>query len=223
MRRLHPLLFWVALSCCAVYAQDTRGAGTVSSFRALVGAQETEPLRLTANISGQEYCDNDHLRMSIRLAYKNVGRQPLILYKYSIVAPRYFVSRDVKSAEVGSYLKDITPMMRPIMPGPRDVPLPGGDSVFVILKPGESYSPEIETSVNLLNIRDRADGSDSSLHPGDYVIEIVVQTWYDSRELAETLSERWQQFGSLWTKPIKSQPLPFKIDKERKVATCSGK
>lgn len=220
MRPLYLSLLLLAWSCCAVNAQDIISTGKSGADMPVDSVQDTEQLQLTGSIIDRNYCDKDHLKMSIRLNYKNVGWQPLILYKHSIVAPKFMVSRNVKAAEAKKYLKDVSAMVNPILPGPLDINVPGHDSVFVILQPGESYSPVIQTVVHLLYITDGTDIDSNSLGPGDYVIETMVWTWYDSPELAVKLRERWQHLGFLWTKTVKSQPIPFKIDRERNVVNC---
>lgn len=220
MRLVHPLLLSIALLSCALCVGDVQGGGNLGSHKPLEGAQTAEELRMTASISERKYCDHDYLRMTVRLNYENTGRRPIILYKYSVVTLRYLISSNIKAAEEQSYMKEVAPTTRPILPGKLDVPWPDSDSPYVILQPGESYSPEIETSVHLLNISNDSTVNDGSLRPGNYVLEIVVKTWYGSSELAAALNERWKQLGSLWTKALKSQPMPFKIEGKRNVVNC---
>ena len=58
-------------------------------------------------------------------------------------------------------------------------------------------------------------------HAGDYFLQIEVGTWYDSRESAETLRDRWRQYGVLWPDSITFLPMAFRIEKNRTVVNAN--
>ena len=114
------------------------------------------------------------------------------------------VARDVKSARSGEYLEDVSLTVNPIMPEPADEPRPN-HSLFAILQPNESY--DLEDTFDL-HVNDE---KVSPIGEGNYFLQLKVRTWYESRELAGTLSRRWRDIGTLWSKPLISAPMPFRV------------
>jgi hypothetical protein len=92
--------------------------------------------------------------------------------------------------------------------------------LFVILRPKQSFEAEEETTI--LVRRDNTGGESDGLLAGQYVLQVSVSTWPESESFAETLRNRWQDIGVLWSSDITSSPMPFKIEKDRRLENCSS-
>ncbi len=211
--KLVALFLFVAWSSYTICAQEITVPNKTDKGTSKVSAQQAEQLQLRTRLVGLQHVNDHHLKVNLLLTFTNLGSQPVILYKYSITIPRYMISRNIKEAAAKKYIEDMSLMIKPILPGPLDVPLPDKGSVFVILRPGETYTPEIETTVDLLDTSGGTNINKHLLRPGGYIMEVIVRTWYGSQELASKLSERWRQYGFLWSKSVKSQPMPYRIEK----------
>jgi hypothetical protein len=197
--------------------------GMIPSAKYLVSAvdrtQQTNQLQLTTSIVDQKYCAADYLRLTLKLHYTNLSSRPIILYKYSMVIDRQMISRDVQAAAAKHYEEDVSPMVHPIgMQAPLDGPMPS-PSVFVILMPGETY--DVETQAHLPFLYDGTNDIDESLTAGDHILQVRVRTWYESRQQAATLRRRWIEHGHLWSEGVVSSPMPFRIERNRLLVTCS--
>lgn len=164
-----------------------------------------EPVQLTTGLVAQHYCSPTDLRLTLRFNFTNKGARPVILYKYSSVVYRYFISRDARDALAGKYIQADSLTVNPIMPEPADVPSPD-PKLFVILREGEQHAFE-----DTFNLSDDGEGEDS-LKSGDYVLQLQVRTWYESKAFGATLSERWKDVGTLWVEPLRSAPMPVQVE-----------
>lgn len=174
-------------------------------------------LQLTTSIINQRYCAGNQLMLTLKLQYTNVGNQPLILFKFAKVIYQSMVSRSVRDSEAKRYEQDASISAYSSMDYISvDTPSPG--PLFVILKPTESF--EDEDIVNVFINDGKSIFNRKFLRPGDYVLEVRTSTWGSSPEQAERLRARWKQYGDFWSWDIKSLPMPFKIDEERKVVNC---
>lgn len=166
-------------------------------------------VQLTTSIVKQEYSSNDRLSLVLRLTFTNVGDQNIILDKNSSLIERHMISRNLKAAAAKKYVEDVSPMIS-ILYTDKTPEI----SLFMILKPGESYS--LETKFDLF-IDDGTTDSEDSLRAGDYFLQIRVRTWYYTRQLEAKFREELSQTGFLWVESIKSAPMPFKVEKKRHV------
>lgn len=164
-----------------------------------------EQVHLTTRVVARHYCSPTHLRLTLGFDFTNKGARPVILYKYSSVVYRYLISRDARDALAGKYVQVGSPTVNPIMPEAADEPSPD-PRLFVILKGGEQHSFE-----DTFTLSDDGEGEES-LKTGDYVLQLQVRTWYESKALAATLRKRWKDTGTLWFEPLRSDPMPFHVE-----------
>lgn len=183
--------------------------------------KESLPLQLTATPIDQQYCmgdsELDSLQMKVNLTFTNIGTRRLILYKRSDFISRIAISRNVEDAaakkfEVNASVTQVTDGEK--IDFKRSVP----NSAFVILSPGTSY--EMETVVTVFAVRGDAGEIAGAISSGEHVLQVEVSTWPDSKTLAEELRRRWQRSGCLWYGPLTSVPMPFMVEKQRKVVDC---
>jgi hypothetical protein len=196
------------------------------NLTAAVGAQPKPPpkpaLQLTAEIVSQNYCamtlDAASLEMKVKLRYRNLGAQKIILYK----GHDLFYQTRIRSAPwnaVGAYevwvvnSRYFDEEIEAI-----DQPSPG--KVFLTLRPGAVYEQEILIGVGVVN--DKVERGDSSIRSGDHTLQINLSTWYKSRVLAQKLREQWQSKGLLWAEPLVSAPINFVAQRPRLLAPCKS-
>ena len=91
------------------------------------------------------------------------------------------------------------------------------ESQFVLLKPGETYSP---VRVLSYDFGARSDNERSRRLSGVNFLQLVVLTWYYPRASNFKWREQWQTKGYLWSDPITSIPMPFKFENKSPVVDC---
>lgn len=174
------------------------------------------PLQLMASVIEKRYCSDNRARLNLRLNFTNTGKESIILDKRSSVIPQFMVSRNFKAAAARKYEIQGHLLIR------MDSALMSlgsslDESLFVILKPGESYSLDGVLNLPLYN---GTGNSEDSLRPGNHVLEIIVLTWYYPRASNIRWREQWRQKGYLRSDPAVSIPMSFAVEKKRTVVGC---
>lgn len=206
--------FLLALSCAfTVQAQTTVNKKVESSFAKRAKAKGL--LELTTHIVNQVSCAPEHIGLTLKLTFRNAGREPIILNR-SFLMGGVLVSRDLKAAASKKYE---TYLKYDMISG--DAPGYGLDpptiSNFIILKPGEVYEREDKVSVWTDNVTQHAQGS---LRPGTHFLQVSVGTWPYITESAP-FRQKWMDKGFLWSQGMVSLPMPFIIEKDRLISKCS--
>ena len=178
-------------------------------------------LQLTTRIATERYCavsaGVDALQITLRLRYTNTGNRKLILYKGNRLFYQIIVGHSVEDIEARRYETRTThSRFYDQQPEKIDDAHPG--NVFTILSPGASY--ETEQVIALPVARDNDKSARDMLFAGNHVLQIVVSSWYESRKLAQTLRERWQRRGFLWTDMLIAPATSFNIDRNRSAVVC---
>lgn len=196
-----------------------------TSIHAQSGAAQQSALRLTLKATGSDYCvgdeELDRMDLKVQFVYENRGTSPAILYKPSPRPTRIIVARNVQDVadarfEVDSsvtwYTSEVSGEENKCYNG--SVP----SDCFVTIGPGSSY--EVEDEVRLFVVRGDVRAIEGAVKSGEHVLQVVVPTWDESNKLAQELERRWRSHGSLWYKAIRSEPLTFTVERERKVGEC---
>ena len=181
-----------------------------------------QPLQLTAEIVSQSYCavtsDSAALEMKLKLRYRNVGGQKIILYKGHELFYQSKI-RSVPGNPAGLYevwLVNSRYFDQELEPIDQTSP----SRVFLSLPPGAVYTREIMIGVGVVS--DKAARGDSSINAGDHTLQLIVSTWYKSRNLAQKLRQEWQAKGLLWSEPVVSAPIHFVAQRPRLLAACKS-
>ena len=208
MRYVSTLLIIYIACVCGVQAQRNPDHGTILMDAG--GDRQHADLELTTSIIDQRYCSDGGLIFTLRYDFHNKNGETILLDKRSSIVPGYDISRNARLAAAGKhkvsveYLLGIDGKLLTLDPNP-DI------SQFVTLKAGESYSAEHEFRIL---------GTDEKLKPGGYVLQFSVVTWHYQAASNIAWREKWRDKGYLWTNFIRSQPMPFVIDKHPEFVQC---
>ena len=161
--------------------------------------------------------DAASLEMNLRLRYRNVGNQKLILYKghdlFYQTRIRSALSSDAKPYEVlflnSRYFDEEFEPIEQASPG----------KVFVILPPGAVY--ERELMVGIAVVSDKVERGTNAITVGDHTLQLIVSTWYKSRPLAQKLRHQWEHKGLLWFDPLVTAPIRFVSQRPGSLEPCS--
>jgi hypothetical protein len=182
---------------------------------------QTAPLTLTVEILDQHYCrinaETSSLQMRLRLRYKNVSNQKLILYKghdlfyqtkiRSLSGEGAGLPYEVTFLNSRFFDEEIEPIEQP-----------SPSRVFVILPPNAAY--ERELMVNVPVVDDGAQRGNHAIRAGEHSLLLIISTWYKSRPLAQKLRQQWERKGSLWFDPVISTPISFTVQKPDTQTPC---
>jgi hypothetical protein len=179
-----------------------------------------QPLELTTEIVSQSYCsvnqDSASLELKLKLRFRNVGPQKLILYK----GHDLFYQTKIRSAPgnpFGPYEVWVV-NSRYFDEEVEAIDQPSPGKVFLTLSPGAVYFREIMIGVPLVN--EKAERGDSAIQHGDHVLQLIVSMWYKSRSLAQKLRQQWQKKGLLWAEPLSSPLIHFLAARPALLAPC---
>ena len=184
--------------------------------------RDGQPLRLAMNVVDEKYCagdaDLDALKLNVRFTFTNISHRQLILYKSADLISQIMIGETLADIEAGKFQVDSS--VTQLITGEEkcfrgSVP----SRCFVVLPPGASY--EAQTTLRIFVVREEKREITGAVASGEHFLQVRVSTWPESEGLSKELRRRWEHTGSLWYVPITSAPMPFKVDKKRKVVDCS--
>jgi len=188
----------------------------------LVAAQPRSPmpLELTAEIISQSYCsvneDAASLEIKLRLRYRNVGKQRLILYNGHDLFYQTKI-RSMPGSLSGPYEVWVV-NSRYFDEEFESIDQPSPGRVFITLAPGAAHLREIMIGVEV--VTNRVDRGDSSIRDGDHTLQLIASNWYQSRAMAQKLRQEWQRKGLLWAEPLDSRPIHFLAQRPAGLIRC---
>ena len=208
MKYLNSVLFICVVCLFTVKAQTARDPGPILIEAG--GDKQHADLELTASILDQRYCTDGGLIFTLRYNFHNKKGETILFDKRSSLVTSYTISRNARLAAAGKHKRYFAPLLgidrESLTLDPnQDI------SQFVTLKAGESYSSDHEFRVL---------GSDKKLKPGGYVLQFSIETWHYPAVSNIAWREKWRDKGYLWTNFLKSQPMPFIIDKHPEFVQC---
>lgn len=179
-----------------------------------------KPLELTAEIVSQSYCSVDDdaasLEIRLKLRYRNVGKQKIILYN----GHDLFYQTKIRSAPEnpsGPYEVWVV-NSRYFDEEFEAIDRPSPGRVFITLAPGATHLREIMIGVEV--VTNRIDRGDSSIREGDHTLQLIASNWYQSRAMAQKLHQEWQRKGTLWSDPLDSRPIHFLVQRPAALVRC---
>jgi hypothetical protein len=182
-------------------------------------------LKLRLKLTSSQYCvgdeELDRLDLKMRFVYENSGSLPVILYKSSPMPARLMIARTVEAAVAEKFELDFTQTWYSTKGSDEGSNCYQGvapTNCFLTVAPGASY--EADGEVGVFVVRGDVRDIEGAVKSGEHVLQLVIPTWNESYKLAQEVERRWRSHGSLWSKPLKSEPLAFTVDKERTVIEC---
>lgn len=213
---IHPMIrrrmitFVWLLSCMLAFASPQQQKARSAAQK----ADQAKQLQLLTNILETQYCSSSNLVLTLRLLFTNTGIEPILLQKKSSVISRFMVSRSYRKAREKNYVMDARENLDWKAAGFVLDSAPEL-SLFVTLKPGESYVAERKLHISVFE-------SNDGLPVGKYFLQVRVPTWYYPPAAAEEVRERWKDEGFLWTQTLTSAPMPFEVERGRPASPCSS-
>jgi len=169
------------------------------------------PLIVEARITDEKYIvenNSSMWRWSLILTYKNMGLEPILLYKKSSLIYRSMTSRSAKAAFRGRYEEQTYShfFSADALGASGFLNRRPEEADFVTLKPGESYSVEAEYGMETTEAARRG----RRAHRGKRFIQLRVATWYFYVD-PEEYRQKWRNKGYLWSQNVTSQPMAFTL------------
>lgn len=151
------------------------------------------------------------LDIKFKVTLTNISSKPLIVQKDFFAVPQRIIARNLSLYNKGKFIRNshfyIQPQFDTLS---ADSP---PENKFVILKPGEVFSTEIEDSIDL-------DGASPKIKNGNYYMGIVVYIWGGQSWTGEELRKKWKKFGYLWLNPIITEPVRLPINIPATITKC---
>jgi hypothetical protein len=174
-------------------------------------------LVLNAKVVQAEYCvadpDADTLRLHLAFTVENRGDAPIVWYLGDKRIPRIEAaeSAEALTGNTPAFSMDLTDISNTegVRLAPKD---------FVVLPPGESIA---FTKDVWLPVPSPGSTGTGLLQPGHYVARLQVLNWNLSDEEAARWTTKFQQQGTLWVKPLFSEPIPLDVQADHKRRHCS--
>jgi hypothetical protein len=163
------------------------------------------------------------LRLRVRLYYRNVTAEPLILPTYHELSA-LIVSRSTADISDGrnQLIIRFNPRRKPSDELPADikadVPV---YPFFSVIRPGEIFEKYFEDYA-VLPVKPAISGAQQFPLLGR---KVLLQLELSHSELSPTLAQnlriKWQPFGHLWTGTVQSKPIEIDIPASPKIGDCS--
>jgi hypothetical protein len=216
--KLVTLFLLFTLSCTPVSIQATTGRKV--SPRVADRTDSKARLQLTTSITKEVSCHPQHLSLTLRLTFRNIGNEPIILDKKSSVIGRHLVSRSLTAAAANKYEEDTRyESFNADEIGFRFDP-PADMSNFIVLGPGETHTIEDPRTRVSFDVYEGTSDDKDSLRFGTHFLQIIVPTLFYPPSVAADLRARWRDKGFLWSEPLTSLPMRFEIEKDRQIIKC---
>jgi hypothetical protein len=187
--------------------------------------ENPQPLKTTAAIISQKYCYGTPttytIEFTVRMRFVNrSGRKVIVQKNIGHGDYQIFIANSAKSLASGIYeyatnyqwtFIEVSPETREQFNAP--------GSGFAILAPGESLQAEIEFGAASAGSTNGPGHNRGTLDPGNHVFAIAIETW-GYRTNADEVRKRWEPFGELFYKSIKTEPLSFSLPADPKIDSC---
>lgn len=201
------------LLCLLLLQTSAFGQDQESILRKRLGAG----LKATTSVREQKICSDgsDAVRIDLTLLtrFTNTGKYPIILDKSSGVVGGQKISHTLKKSYLGKYEYNARLEIRFTGGNSRKESDTPSES-FVILKPGESYENESETSLSLDYPKQYR-----HLSATGHFLRLDMFTLLPLANDLDDLRNRWLKYGLLWDGVI-SQPMPIQFISAGKLSEC---
>ena len=180
-------------------------------------AASPSPIELSGVVEKARYCagsdDLAILQLHLQLTYRNVSAQPVIVYRTPLLT-----EVSVGGSQVNGRVNELEFQFE------RTVAIGGrarmNDSwpnrAFVLLQSGETFASQETVAVPIA----LKPGVPAAAGIGQHFLESPAVIWPYSSEVAEHLRGAWSRIGRLWTTPVLTKPIPFKVESAPHFEAC---
>lgn len=212
MKRNAILLLILASICPLSQASDNGTGRRLKQNMALKQyvQRSKQPLRLTAKILRQTYCDEvdgevTSLRMLLLLTFRNLTHGTIFLERGGSSVHYIKISKTPEAARSRNYEDVIHTQAIGANENPKLLPQdhPTTDAL-VILPSGASYGTTVSVSIVV--------PKGGAVSPGRHYLQVTISTWSGTKENAEAAYKKWQSRGRLWFKELTSEITGFTIE-----------
>jgi len=203
------------LALAGITALKVTSAAPMQRSALVPDAAAMPRLQLTTSIVRARSCFKGQLGLELRFTFRNVGDQPVIVDKRSIIS-RALVSRSLSAATSKKYEQTI----RSDQWGFYFAVDPSDMSNLVIIQPGEAYDLETGQTRVSLHVSEKMPESKGNLLPGNYFLQVEVATWTYIEDPSR-FKKAWSDKAYLWSEGLTSQPMPFTVEQNRPIVKCS--
>ena len=149
--------------------------------------------------------------MPLKLRFKNVSTEAIVLYQKGLSIARTAVARTVEEFRKGK---------EPSVWVPTHItertPVTGTD--FIVIPPGEGRDLLLRSTALMsrlgVSIPGIAGGS------GRWLLRVTLTTWPAGQRAARSWSARLKSRGRLWTQPLTVAPVAFEVPPSPKLQQC---
>lgn len=208
---------------CLVYSGTSRAtwSSLQSSYVAQSGSGNAK-LLLTTETLKETYCDGPDpdlltLKMLLRVSFKNVGMERVILQRGGKLSSVIRVSKTAEDAIANRFETTINNSIITTSGTERVAPKKPSPSRFIILSPGETYNTITEVSIPVPRNKPLPPG----VNPGTHYLQIGVWTWDESQSEAKLRRRLWQKEGFLWSESLFSKPMSFTVRLQPMAEDCN--
>jgi hypothetical protein len=149
------------------------------------------------------------------MTFTNTSQFSILIDKDSRLIQGHKISRDEHDFSDDKIEADVQYMLFDTGRDPKSRP---GDSQFILLKTGESFSLTAPENLDIIF----ADGK-RLINPGKHFLSVRVITWYYSDNILPELRVMWRDKGYLFTDSLDSNTMQFSIEQHdlKSLPECS--
>jgi hypothetical protein len=97
------------------------------------------------------------------------------------------------------------------------------DRDYFVIEPGQAHEMDSKVGISIRTDRPQYNWGGGMVRPGNYLLGMVLSTWYASTDAAAELRSRWLKKGRLYDGIIASNLVPVTIDPPPTLSFCPGR
>lgn len=187
--------------------------GLTASFFGIEARRKAVTVKATtelyAKVAGIKYCSDSSVSMSLELSFVNTGSRAIIVNRLLPEIYAFRIAKNLKKLRSGTFEREGKMQLQSVgSPPVTDEP----DSTYSIIEPGQSLTLLKELKISdVASVSENCEGDDC-LKPGPHFLQVDVNSWGLSADLAGKLAARWRSRGELFTQTLTSFPVKFVVE-----------
>lgn len=159
------------------------------------------------------------LRMTVTQSFRNLGKEPAILFKLTDIVAVHF-SRTEADSRQGRYVYSRQMGGLAVMGQPQWVTAEPGEFFYIIREGGAVDHFGRRVLVILDAVGSPSKPVQPRLKPGSYYLRVEVDPWREERKLGKKLAKRWRPWGHVAVDTIVSEPVPIAVNPGGALPQC---